>query len=211
MTIEEYNKVRNLTYDQYLTYLKDKHGRVPFKYGTRKNNVYKPGLFIHHDKEDTISSLSSGDNKKQYPEYQVPEYLTYCTYLEHLLLHIMIGREADPEKHLGLNGPCRYIIPALLNYYNEGFTNPGWNEAYYTCLKGNKEVFDLLLAEYNSLVKDIDVVMSENKTLYLQAENLLDTVDKALIVLGTGEVDEGKRVINYTLETVIALQLVKEI
>lgn len=184
MTLEEYNIVKGLSYNDYLIYLKNKYGSVPYRYGNKKN--HKIGLFIHHDKEYEVPSLSHSDMRKEYSEYQVPEFLTYCDYLEHLLLHIMIGRETNPELNLGLNGPCKYILPAIINYYKDHIMNPKLDVEYYTTLDRNKDVFDLLLAEYNELVKSIDVVMDKNKTLYLQAENLLDTVGRALIVLGTG-------------------------
>ena len=102
MNMTEYLKVKDYSYEEYCEYLKELHGKVLFKYGSSKNK--KPGYFIHHIAEDTVPSLSHKDQKKQYPEYQVPELLVYCDYLEHLLLHIMIGRVADPAKHLGLNG-----------------------------------------------------------------------------------------------------------
>ena len=184
MTSEEYYKVNKLSYKEYLAYLKAAHGAVPYKYGNKKN--HKIGLFIHHDKEDEVPSLSHSDMRKEYPEYQVPEFLTYCDYLEHLLLHIMIGRETNPELNLGLNGPCKYILPAIINYYNKGIKNPKWDIEYYTELDGKEDIFKLMLSEYNELVKNLDIVIEENKTLYLQAEEYLNTKNKALIVLGTG-------------------------
>lgn len=185
MNKKEYLKVKDLSYQEYCNYLKEKYGSVPYKYGNKKN--HKKGLFIHHIGEYKIPSLSNAQVRKETdPKYQEPEMLCYSDYLEHLLLHIMIGRETNPADSLGLNGPCQYIIPALINYYQDGYQNPRWDNEYYTLLDGNKDVFDLLLAEYNDLVKDIDVVLEHNTNLYAQVEHMLDTKNKALVVLGTG-------------------------
>lgn len=185
MNKTEYLKVKDLSYQEYCNYLKEKYGNVPYKYGNRKN--HKKGLFIHHIGEYEIPSLSNTQVRKETdPKYQEPEMLCYSDYLEHLLLHIMIGRETNPADSLGLNGPCQYIIPALINYYQDGYQNPRWDNEYYALLDGNRDVFDLLLTEYNDLVKDIDVVLEHNTNLYAQVEHMLDTKNKALVVLGTG-------------------------
>ena len=195
MNMTEYLKVKDYSYEEYCEYLKELHGKVLFKYGSSKNK--KPGYFIHHIAEDTVPSLSHKDQKKQYPEYQVPELLVYCDYLEHLLLHIMIGREKDPALHLGLNGPCRFIIPNLINFYEHGVKQK-INDLYYSLIERDKDVFELLIAEYNDLVKDIDLVLEHNVSLYAQVEESLDTNGKAHATLGTGL---GK--------TTLALQYVK--
>jgi superfamily II DNA or RNA helicase len=195
MNRAEFDLVKNFTYAEYCEYLKTKYGKVPFKYGSSKNK--KPGYFIHHIAEDKVPSLSHPEQKKQYPEYQVPELLVYCDYLEHLLLHIMIGRVADPAEHLGLNGPCRFIIPNLINFYEHGVKQK-INELYYSLIERDKDVFELLIAEYNDLVKDIDLVLEHNVSLYAQVEEALDTKGKAHATLGTGL---GK--------TTLALQYVK--
>lgn len=184
MNRAEFNRVKNFTYEEYCDYLKAKYGKAPARYGSSKNK--KPGYFIHHIAEDKVPSLSHPEQKKQYPEYQVPELLVYCDYLEHLLLHIMIGRVADPAEHLGLNGPCMFIIPGLRNFYNEGLTHPKWGSEYYDLIAADRDVFESLVEEYNQLVNDIDVVLDHNATLYAQTAESLDTNGKALVVLGTG-------------------------
>ncbi len=184
MTLQEYLKVKNFTYKEYLAYLKQKYGKVLYRYGNKKN--HKRGLFIHHDKENEIPSLSHTDNRKAFPEYQAPEFLTYCDYLEHLLLHIMIGRETAITKNLGLDGPCFYIIPAIISYYKYGYKKADWDDEYYEALDGNEKVFDLLLEEYNELTALIDILVIKNEPLYLEVEKNLDTKGCACAVLGTG-------------------------
>ena len=195
MNKTEFDLVKTFTYAEYCEYLKSKYGKVPFKYGSNKNK--KAGYFIHHIAEDTVPSLSHPEQRKQFPEYQIPELLVYCDYLEHLLLHIMIGREKDPALHLGLNGPCRFIIPNLINFYEHGVKQK-INDLYYSLIERDKDVFELLIAEYNDLVKDIDLVLEHNISLYAQVAESLDTNGKAHATLGTGL---GK--------TTLALQYVK--
>lgn len=187
MTINEYQNVKDFSYEEYCGYLNKKYGAVPRKYGSSKNKRPDDGLFIHHVGEDEVASLS---NRKialaNDPVYQEPENLVYCNYLEHLLLHIMIGEETAGTKNLGLNGPFVFIVPALKNYFEKGWKNEKINAGYYSAIEGNKEVYDILLKRYNKIVCDTDFVLEHNMTLYPQMENLLNTKNKALVILGTG-------------------------
>lgn len=184
MNIIEYNKVKNFSYQEYLAYLKAKYGTVPYKYGSTKNK--KSGLFIHHDKEDCVAALSHSDNRKTFPEYQMPQYLTYCDYLEHVLLHILIGTKTAAVENLGLDGAERFLLPALRNYFNYGIVNPNWDADYYTLIKEDRDVYELLIDRYNALIHETDKVLDINVVLYEQAAHLLDTKNKCLVVLGTG-------------------------
>lgn len=187
MTINEYQNVKDLSYEEYCGYLNKKYGAVPRKYGSSKNKRPDDGLFIHHVREDEVASLS---NRKialaNDPVYQEPENLVYCNYLEHLLLHIMIGEETAGTKNLGLNGPFVFIVPALKNYFEKGWKNEKINAGYYNAIEGNKEVYDILLKRYNKIVCDTDLVLEHNSTLYPQVEDCLNNRNKALVVLGTG-------------------------
>lgn len=187
MTINEYQNVKDFSYEEYCGYLNKKYGAVPRKYGSSKNKHPDDGLFIHHVREDEVASLS---NRKialaNDPVYQEPENLVYCNYLEHLLLHIMIGEETVGTKNLGLNGPFVFIVPALKNYFEKGWKNEKINAGYYNAIEGNKEVYDILLKRYNKIVCDTDIVLEHNSTLYPQVEDCLNNKNKALVVLGTG-------------------------
>lgn len=187
MTINEYQNVKDFSYEEYCGYLNKKYGAVPRKYGSSKNKRPDDGLFIHHVREDEVASLS---NRKialaNDPVYQEPENLVYCNYLEHLLLHIMIGEETAGTKNLGLNGPFVFIVPALKNYFEKGWKNEKINAGYYNAIEGNKEVYDILLKRYNKIVCDTDLVLEHNSTLYPQVEDCLNNKNKALVVLGTG-------------------------
>lgn len=182
-----YEEVKNLSYEEYCSYLKEKYGNVPYRYGKKENRRPEEGLFIHHIREDVVASLSnSAIAKANDPLYQEPENLVYCNYVEHLLLHILIGEETAGGKNLGLNGPFVFIIPALKNYFEKGWKNEKINAGYYNAIAQDKDVFKILLERYNKIVCDTDLLLEHNATLYPQMENLLNTKNKALVVLGTG-------------------------
>ena len=186
MDKKEFKDVINLSYSEYCDYLKEKYGEVPYSYGNSKNNA--TGLFIHHIGEIKETALSDVEKRKkpEFAQFQKPEMLVYCNYLEHFLLHIKIGEEADilREEQLGLGGPFKWIIPAINKYYTTGYKN--YNDKYYNCLNNNKDVFDALLEYYNEIVKANDVVMEENAVLYEQVRETIEKNNKALVVLGTG-------------------------
>lgn len=190
MDLNEYNKVKDFSYEEYCDYLKEKYGGVPVKYPKCNNKKYTrktEGLFVHHTKENVVASLSNNAiAKASDPSYQEPENLCYCDYLEHLFLHILIGKETALDKNLGLNGPLVYIIPALVRFYDNGIRNQRINENYYNVIKDGKETFGVLFNLYNDLIKDIDFTLDHNITLYNQVEECLDNKGKALVVLGTG-------------------------
>lgn len=160
-TIHEYKNYKELLLD-----LKKKYGIPSGPYFT--NSVsYNPrqsikrskeGLFIHHDKEDTVIMLSSPEQNKKhnYPfEWHNPEYLTYCNMLEHLMLHILITTRDEGvinEKlyqETGSGGIVNFIAPQINTYISGAydykaawlvtalsmFDNPENVESYYLCLE----------------------------------------------------------------------------
>lgn len=183
MTYKEYLTISNYNYQNLLTYFKNKYGKVPFTYGNNNNSRSSEGLEIHHDAENIIAGLSNA--VKTQPEYQVAEMLTYVTKIEHMLLHIAIAEETA---QYGLAGAFTYIIPELRNFFNEGRRNPNINKAYYDVINTDedKAIFIDLLDRYNKVANNFDIVLEQNKTLYMQVEKMLEEKNKALIVLGTG-------------------------
>ena len=127
MTLTEYNKVKDLHYVDYVTYLQRKYGLCDGSYfvfsktgewvyistttsrkflmKNEKIRRLKDGLIIHHVGEDALYNLSDKYKADQYPKiYQEPPLLCYCDLLEHLLLHIMIyeftAHQRKIPKHL---------------------------------------------------------------------------------------------------------------
>lgn len=191
MHLDEYRKVKGLTYWQYCDYLKGKYGCLKECYGSKSNSRSSDGLFIHHIGENEVANLSNdavrkGLEKEKDQKYQSPEMLCYCDWLEHLLLHIMIGEETAGTTNLGLEGCFTYLLPALRDFFEYGKKTCNYNAAYYDVISGDKDVFEALLARYNETVKSRIVVQEHNKVLYEQVEFNLEKNNKALVVLGTG-------------------------
>ena len=190
MHLDEYRKVKGLTYWQYCDYLKGKYGCLKESYGSKSNSRSSDGLFIHHIGENEVANLSNDAVRKELKEkdqkYQSPEMLCYCDWLEHLLLHIMIGEETAGTTNLGLEGCFTYLLPALRDFFEYGKKTCNYNAAYYDVISGDEDVFEALLARYNETVKSRIVVQEHNKVLYEQVEFNLEKNNKALVVLGTG-------------------------
>lgn len=191
MHLDEYRKVKGLTYWQYCDYLKGKYGCLKESYGSKSNSRSSDGLFIHHIGENEVANLSNdavrkGLENEKGKKYQSPEMLCYCDWLEHLLLHIMIGEETAGTTNLGLEGCFTYLLPALRDFFEYGKKTCNYNAAYYDVISGDKDVFEALLARYNETVKSRIVVQEHNKVLYEQVEFNLEKNNKALVVLGTG-------------------------
>ena len=190
MHLDEYGKVRGMTYGQYCDYLKGKYGCMKECYGSKSNSRSSDGLFIHHIGENEVANLSNDAVRKELKEkdqkYQSPEMLCYCDWLEHLLLHIMIGEETAGTTNLGLEGCFTYLLPALRDFFEYGKKTCNYNTAYYDVISGDEDVFEALLARYNETVKSRIVVQEHNKVLYEQVEFNLEKNNKALVVLGTG-------------------------
>ena len=175
MDILEYDKVKNLSYDEYCNYLAIKY------------EENKQGLFKHHIYENMQANLSNDLIRKHFIELN-PDKLdyanatVYCDYLEHLLLHIMIGEQTDSRKCLGLGGAVNYIIPQLNNYLDNDVKI--YSDKYYENIDRN--LFNILVKRCEDALNKTRIALDFNDTLYKQVEYNLDTNNKALIVLGTG-------------------------
>ncbi len=113
MNIEEYNKIKKLTYFEYCDYLQNKYGLPPRPYCSKKGVRYREnsatayGLFIHHKMEFLKPALCDISDKNDDPnlyEWQKRKYLIYCDYLEHLLLHILAVECPTNNEHNGGGG-----------------------------------------------------------------------------------------------------------
>lgn len=185
MFLAEYETVKDYSYDRYCRYLVNKYGRPEYDFFNPKCKRPSEGLEVHHVKEDEISDLCDRKIAARYDKsFQAPENLVFCDYLEHLLLHILIGEKTAGGKNIGLSGAFFHIIPAIKSYYDG--EKGRYNDAYYKRLDGCEDVFDLLIERYNKLVEEINVAFETNAELYLQMENALNTKGRALVVLGTG-------------------------
>lgn len=170
MNKQEYEIVKNFSYEEYCDYLSKKY-----------ESADKIGLFKHHTFENVKANLSNPDIAKDATEEE-RSTITYCSFDEHLFLHILIGEQTDARKALGLGGAVTYIIPQLNKYFNCG--EMVYSSNYYSNL--DKDVFDILVERCNEAIAKTSIALDHNKSIYLQAEKYLEESGKALVVIGTG-------------------------
>lgn len=170
MNKQEYKIVKNFSYEEYCDYLSKKY-----------ESADKTGLFKHHTFENVKANLSNPDIAKDATEEE-RNTITYCSFDEHLFLHILIGEQTDARKALGLGGAVTYIIPQLNKYFDRG--EMVYSSNYYSNL--DKDVFDILVKRCNEAIAKTSIALDHNKSIYLQAEKYLEESGKALVVIGTG-------------------------
>lgn len=156
MKLEELNKVKNFTYAEYVKYLQEKYGLSKTAYFTEgwspiaKTKRTNEGLFVHHVKEDCEIMLGNKKFAEKQPyEYQLPENLVYCDYLEHLLLHILIvkypGKSENPLTMPGIGGIINFLIPELNDYYSGYTIKQAWKQTIFDKVKDDLDVYLELL------------------------------------------------------------------
>lgn len=129
MNLDEYNKVKKFSYEEYCNYLQNKYGLINAPYFTKgwsknpKCTRTKEGLIAHHKFEDHAALLANPDHAKKHPyEWQLPENIVFCDYLEHLFLHILICECPSSNKYtneiVGIGGIFEFIIPELNDFYS---------------------------------------------------------------------------------------------
>lgn len=124
--IEEYEKVKNLKYNEYCDYLVNKYGKCKDDYfdkdfkKNRNISRTKEGLICHHKCENIITGLSNPTIAKEYSfEYQLANNIIYCNYLEHLYLHILISELPGNFGNMNyIQGIIKYITSELNDWYS---------------------------------------------------------------------------------------------
>ena len=158
---QELEKQLTMSYEEQLIYLKQKYGSAKENYFLTVNCDRKSikigrgneGLFCHHDYEydpqnPLTSDLSKPEIAKQFTyKYQEAENLTYCNYLEHLMLHCKINLLRG--KQLG-----HYIQDSIVNHFI-----PILNDLYRYRVRDMKDwqkiAFSLIKYDYDSYVEII--------------------------------------------------------
>lgn len=144
-------KERKMTYMQLVEYLLNKYGTAKFSYfctptckgNNKKVSRTKEGLLCHHIDEDKAILLSTPSHAVANPwEYQLPERLVYCNYLEHLLLHVAIMREprhpdANEDEIPALGGVMRFICPEINDYFDGYQYKEPWRITALNLIKDN--------------------------------------------------------------------------
>lgn len=170
MNYAEYQSVKNYSYEQYCEYLTNKYEQAS-----------KVGLFKHHTFENVKANLSNPIVQSTATEEE-KNAITYCDFLEHLFLHILIGEQTDARKALGLGGAINYIIPQLNKYFDNNELVYG--QEYYQNI--DKRTFDILVQRCEGAMGATQIALEHNISVCLQAEKYLEEKGKALVVIGTG-------------------------
>ena len=164
MKIDEFEKVRNLNYDQYCDYLRSKYGIGLCDYFTsswKKNPKVtrtKDGLFAHHVAEDKMVMLSEVKIAKLCPmEWQSKENLVYCDYLEHLFLHYLICKFPNPNKvpnaDVGIGGVIAFLVPKLNDMYSGFPIKQNWEINCFNKVKDDLDVYLEIIKDFISWIK----------------------------------------------------------
>lgn len=170
MTLNEYEKVKNYTYTEYVDYLKKKYGEAKYDYMTpsfNKNNKVsrtKEGLYCHHIKEYQAIMLGNKLYAERNPyEWQKAHNLVYCNLLEHMLLHILICEEHMPKSKeelillvsnleiVGIGGITNFFIPELNDFYSGWESGLPWQQRCHEEIKNSKDVYFELIKRVKKL------------------------------------------------------------
>ncbi|TPR54755.1 hypothetical protein [Metamycoplasma neophronis] len=126
----------------------------------------------HHKYEDHEVLLSDRENAKRYPyEWQLPENLVYCDYLEHLLLHILIcekflkkdvtgkfmrtfeDENTSTTDWLRIQGITVFIAPLLNDFYSGWTPKLEWMRKCLSLIENDKHVYLVLLKRFKTNCK----------------------------------------------------------
>lgn len=173
MEHNEILKEMDMDYETLVGYLKAKYGVAKYDYfinttcKTKNSKVTrtKEGLFCHHIDEDKGCDLGERHSAAMQPyEYQKAERLVYCNYLEHLLLHIRIGKDRYWERYEKITFPkeFEYFIMPGTKYIcceiNELFANNGsavpWRNRCFKEIECDFDVYIYILKTFIQYMED---------------------------------------------------------
>ena len=164
MNMNEFLKVKEMTYLEYCDYLQGKYGIGKADYMTKSFNKNSKcsrtseGLIAHHKAEDKMIMLSTKAFAEMCPyEWQKKENIVYCDYLEHLLLHVLICKYPSPEKlpiaDVGIGGVVNFIVPELNDLYSGWVTKQPWRLSCHRLVENDKNVYLAILQIFVDYIK----------------------------------------------------------
>lgn len=135
------------------------------KYGSAKHDYFKDtackaknplvtrtneGLFCHHIDEDKAIMLCNDKFAANNPfEYQKADRLVYCNLLEHLLLHVKIAENPNPDANEnelpGIGGVINFICKDLNDIYSGKEFADEWRKNVANKVKDNFDDYIIIL------------------------------------------------------------------
>lgn len=162
----EFEKQLTMSYEEQLAYLKQKYGPAKENYFLtincdRKSTRIGRGnesLFCHHDYEydpenPLVNDLSKPEIARQFTyKYQEAQNLTYCNWLEHLILHCKINvlRQKQLNGFIS-DGVLNYFIPELNDFYRYRIKNPPtWKQIAFSLIEDNYDDYCKIIENWFS-------------------------------------------------------------
>lgn len=171
MNSEELHKEMWLSYQDLLIYLKEKYGAAPENYylnlectrKSKKNARGNEGLFLHHDfeydsKNSLSKNLSNTEDARQFDyRYQYAENLTYCNYLEHILLHVKINILRTKQLNTFIrDGLVVFMLPEVNDWYKYLVDLVSWQQVAFSLIEDNySDYCDILEYWLDELSKEL--------------------------------------------------------
>lgn len=161
MNMKEYEKIKNFNYLEYCDYLQKKYGIGLAPYFTKSRNKNtkvtrtKEGIIAHHKYEDHAIMLGNPEYASKNPyEWQLPENIVYCDYLEHLFLHILIceypSKNHNAFEAVGIGGVINYLVPELNDLYSGWVAVQPWRLNCHKKVINDKDVYLALLKRFKT-------------------------------------------------------------
>lgn len=205
----EHNEIlieMEMDYKALVEYLLKKHGAAKWDYFTdetcktrsKRISRTKEGLFCHHIDEDKGYNLGDSNYAREQPyEYQKAERLVYCNYLEHLLLHICIGKDKYWKEHESFTFPKEFmcfIVPGITyicSEINDLFEKKGssveWRNRCFKEIECNLDDYIYVLKSFVDYMIEQYEGNREQKTIYVGQSIRHKRLGEGVITKITGE------------------------
>lgn len=176
------------------------------KYGSAKHNYFKDtackaknplvtrtneGLFCHHIDEDKAIMLCNDKFAVNNPfEYQKADRLVYCNLLEHLLLHVKIAENPNPDANEnelpGIGGAINFICKDLNDIYSGKEFADEWRKNVANKVKDNFDDYIIILRYLWNIVEKNPIY----KLIITKDMLFLNSADKVVEIVKTAFVFE---------------------
>lgn len=176
------------------------------KYGAAKHNYFKDtackiknslvtrtneGLFCHHIDEDKAIMLCNDKFAVNNPfEYQKADRLVYCNLLEHLLLHVKIAENPNPDANEnelpGIGGAINFICKDLNDIYSGKEFADEWRKNIADKVNDNFDDYIIILRYLWNIVEKNPIY----KLIITKDMLFLNSADKVVEIVKTAFVFE---------------------